>query len=152
VRWPSCNRAARLVIGGVPVISYKPAAGADIQADFPLGKIWGYQAAGTITAAVLYHTPGTSGNVAWRLNFAAVKANEDVSSGPSFSATNVNFTVTAVPGTASRLAVLEAEVPTAALDSFVDGDELTARLTLLDSTSTLASNAYVRELNLRQEL
>jgi len=152
VYWPSSHRAARLLIGGVPVVSYKAAAGADLAADFPLGLVWGYQAGGTITAALLLHTPANSGNHAFRLNFAAVKAGEDVSAGPTFSGTNVDFGATAVPAVANQLARVTVEVPIAALDSFVDGDELTARLTLLDSASTCASAIYVRELNLRQEL
>ncbi|MFO0971813.1 MAG: hypothetical protein U1A27_00025 [Phycisphaerae bacterium] len=150
---PATN-PARLIrsAGGELVVAFKAAAGADLAVYAYCGPIRQFSAAALTKARIGVFTTATSGNHHFRLNFAAVKAGESLASGPAFSATNVDFAVTAVPNSASVMQVIEVTVPVAALDGLVEGDELVARLSLIDSDSTVAADMLLRWLELRQEL
>lgn len=153
--WPASNRAARKLIGTipVPVIAFSAAAGADLGVIFPLGIVRGFQTGvGTLTAEALVHTSATAGNYTLRANFGAVKVDEDMSAGPAFDSDNVNFTQTTVPGVAHKLQRVTVTVPEASLDSLADGDMLYALLKLIDASSSLASDLNLHEFAIRQEL
>lgn len=149
---PAANRAARKRISGVPVIAFKPAAGADLSVIFDFGPISGVQAGASVYATLHLFTPVTVGNHQFRLNFAAVKAGESQAAGPTFSATNVDFAVTAAAGGANQSQRIEVAVPADALDNLAEGDPLYAKLTLRDTPSTIADDINVQKLAVRQEL
>lgn len=144
--------AVLAVVGGQPVIQFAPGAGSDLAVHVPCGVIGGYQSAAALKAQVWWWTAGTAGNVAWRAHLAAMRAGRSMASGPVYSATAVDWAVTAVPGTAHHLAVSTVTVPLAAQDGLVDGEDLSLRLALRDTESTLASALYLARVRVWQEV
>lgn len=144
--------AALAVVGGQPVIQFAAAAGSDLAVHVPCGIVAGYQSAGTMYAQTWWFTPATSGNVAWRGHFAAMRAGRAAGDGPIYSSTAVDWTVTAAPAVAHQLAVVTVMVPVAGQDGLIDGDDLWLRLALRDTESTLASALYLARVRVWQEI